>query len=135
FPLILLVARRYRLRAAVSATLAAVLATHMLATSFAGLDKLNGLLPQFLGLFVLGVLAARATVVPAPDWLGRALAAGVVVIAGVFLTLAVTAGSTAMVEHFFGVDLLVGTGFAMLLGLLAGGSAPPLRRLFAARPL
>ena len=57
FPLILLLGRRTSIGTAVSLTAVAVLLAHA-AASFGGpLDKIDGLTPQFLALFALGVFA------------------------------------------------------------------------------
>ena len=135
FPLILWLGRRYGMRAAVAVTLILVLLAHAAAVNVSSLARIDQLLPQFLGLFVLGVVAARATVFPPSRLARRVVGAGSAALAAGFVGVAATVGPTWVVDHFFSVDLAVGGATAGLLLLMAAGSARPGRRFFGSRPL
>ena len=135
FPLILWLGRRYGLRLAVGVTLVAAVLAHAAAQTVPHLARLDQLLPQFLGLFVLGVVAARATVSPPTPLVRRLLMLGAAALAGTFVALAATVGPTWVTGHFFGIDLLVGGAAAGLLALMAAGAARPARQVFGSRPL
>jgi len=135
FPLVLLVSRRFGTRWAVGGSLAAVLTVYLLSQTGPTLAKLDRLLPQFFGLFVLGVLAAKATVAPPSPALRRLLTAALGGLSVVVVGLCVVEGSAWVVDQFFWMDLLVGAATAVLLGLLAAGSAVPARAVLGSRPL
>ena len=112
FPLILLVALRTRMVVAVALTLVAVVAAHLLAGSVSVLSKIDHVSPQFLALFGFGVLAAWSAHHGVPRWVARLLAPGTALVFATFVTLAIVQGSPWMTNHWFGVDLLFGTGVA-----------------------
>lgn len=134
FPLILLLARRTGMRAAVAATVSIVLLVQAVAGLGSPFSKLHHLTPQFLALFALGVLAVK---------LGRceqvarrrrsltalALAAFALVAAG-----AVIGGSEWMVSRYFWVDLLFGAGVACAMAAMHGGGWARLRAILSSRP-
>lgn len=134
FPLVLLVARRFGLRWAVLLSGVAVLLAHGLAREVPALARLDQLLPQFFGLFVLGVAAARATARPPSPEVAQAVAAGTAGLFAAFVGYAAVAGSPTVVAHYFWIDLLVGAAAAGLLATMAAGAAP-VRRFFGSRPL
>jgi peptidoglycan/LPS O-acetylase OafA/YrhL len=135
FPLILLVARRTAVVTAVLMTALVVILAHE-AAGFGGLlDKINGLTPEFLALFALGVLAV---------WIGRGdrahafrrpLAVVALLTLGSFVALAAVQGSEWMVARYFWIDLLFGTGVASLLALIHAGGLRHARRFLASRAL
>ncbi|HEV7657194.1 MAG TPA: acyltransferase family protein [Mycobacteriales bacterium] len=135
FPLVLLVARRFGLRWAVLLSGVAVLVVHVAAKEVGALARLDQLLPQFFGLFVLGVAAARVTVVPPSPRVTRLIAAGSAGAFAAFVGYAAKAGSPTVVAHYFWIDLLVGAAAAGMLATMAAGLAAPLRAFFGSRPL
>jgi peptidoglycan/LPS O-acetylase OafA/YrhL len=121
FPLILLVALRLRMVAAVALTAIAVILAHQLAAAdpasvFAKIDHLS---PQFLALFAFGVLASWAAHRELPRAVRPLVAAACGAGLAGFVTLAVTQGSTWMANHWFWVDMLFGVIVAGLLLLTA----------------
>ena len=133
FPLILLLARRTSIGAAVLITAVAVLLAHVAAGLGGPLHKISAFTPQFLALFALGALAV---------WLGSGdraqrmrppLAAVALIALGSFLALAATRGSEWVVARFFWMDLLFGVGIASVLALMYTGAAVPGRRLLESR--
>jgi peptidoglycan/LPS O-acetylase OafA/YrhL len=135
FPLILLVARRTSLVTAVTLTAAVVLVAHAAAGLNGALDKINGLTPQFLALFALGVLAVWLGRADRAERLRRPLAAVVLLAFGSFVLLAAIQGSEWVVPRFFWIDLLFGAGVAAMLTLMYAGRIVPAHRLFASRAL
>jgi peptidoglycan/LPS O-acetylase OafA/YrhL len=133
FPLILLLARRTAVGAAVLATVAAVLLAHAAAGLGGPLHKIDGLTPQFLALFALGVLAVRLGGGDHAATLRRPLAAVVVGALGAFLLLAAKQGPEWVVAHFFWTDLLFGAGVAGALALIHAGGLAPARRVLSSR--
>jgi peptidoglycan/LPS O-acetylase OafA/YrhL len=133
FPLILLVARKRSLEAAVGLTVGAVLVGHLLARFGMPFRKIDDLTPQFLALFALGILAVSLGRNDGRVNLRRALGAISVAILAAFVVFAVVAGPEWMVAHYFYVDLVVGAGVACLVGTILMGGAGWARRLFASR--
>lgn len=135
FPAVLLIGRKFGLRAAAGVSVVSVLVAHLVAAEVPALERLNHLTPQLFALFCLGVLAASATTGPlAPAQRGRlaAVASGT----GLLLVVAAaTLGSRTLVQAYFWVDLGVGCGVAACLAVLAAGGFPRLRGVLARRPL
>jgi peptidoglycan/LPS O-acetylase OafA/YrhL len=131
FPLILLLARRISLEAAVAATAAVVLGAHFLARTGAPFDKLDHLTPQFLALFAFGVLAMGAA--RRGQWVRRGFAAVAIATIGAVVLGAAVQGSTWLVPRYFWVDLVFGTGIACVLGVMYMGGAQWLRGALTSR--
>jgi peptidoglycan/LPS O-acetylase OafA/YrhL len=135
FPLILLVGRKWSLKAAVILTIVAVLIAHTVAGLGTPFSKLDELTPQFLALFALGVLAVKlggtGENAKLSRWLGGlALAALLAVVASAILH-----GSEWMVAHFFYVDLVFGLFVVCALYLLFTGGAVAARRPLTSRKM
>jgi peptidoglycan/LPS O-acetylase OafA/YrhL len=135
FPLILLVGRRTSVVTAVLITAVAVLLAHAAAGLGGPLDKINGLTPQFLALFALGVLAVWLGGGDRVETLRRPLAGVALGALGSFVLLAATQGSEWIVARFFWMDLLFGVGVAGVLALIHAGGVVPARRMLASRAL
>jgi peptidoglycan/LPS O-acetylase OafA/YrhL len=131
FPLILWLAAKRSLEVAVGCTVAVVLVAHVAAGLGGPFGKIDGLMPQFLALFALGVLAVKLGHRGGNPILRRRLGA---VALGACLAVAAGAiiqGSEWMVDNFFSVDLVFGLGVACALYVLFTGGAGPARRLLA----
>jgi peptidoglycan/LPS O-acetylase OafA/YrhL len=133
FPLILWLAAKRSLEAAVACTIAVVLIAHTMAGLDGPFAKIDDLMPQFLALFALGVLAVKlgraGGNAKLRRWLGAlALVAFTAIVAG-----AIIQGSEWMVDHFFTVDLVFGLAAACALYVLFTGGAAPARRLLTSR--
>jgi peptidoglycan/LPS O-acetylase OafA/YrhL len=135
FPLILLLGRRTSIVTGVSITVVVVILAHAAAGLGGLLDKINGLTPQFLGLFALGVLAVWIGTDDRAERLRRPLAGVAVGALGAFVLLAATHGSEWVVAKFFWMDLLFGAGVASLLALMYAGWVVPARRVLTSRAL
>jgi peptidoglycan/LPS O-acetylase OafA/YrhL len=135
FPLILLVGRRTSVVTAVSITAVAVLLAHAAAGLGGPFEKINGLTPQFLALFALGVLAVWLGRGDRPERLRRPLAGVALATLGSFVLLAATQGSEWMVARYFWMDLLFGVGAASLLAVTYAGGLASARRVLASRAL
>jgi peptidoglycan/LPS O-acetylase OafA/YrhL len=140
FPLILLLAWRWSMVAAVAVTTATVLVAHELAVhGGSAAAKIGHLSPQFLALFAFGVLASWKANGPwaatAPRW-ARPAVWGVTVaaFAGV-VALAQVKGSPWMTQNWFSVDLLFGVAVAGGLYLAANTTSPLRDRTLGSRPL
>jgi peptidoglycan/LPS O-acetylase OafA/YrhL len=133
FPVILLVARKKGLGAAVGLTLGVVVAGHLLAQLGAPFKKIDDLTPQFLALFALGILAVSLGRSARHANLRRPLGAISLMILAAFVVFAVVAGPEWMVAHYFYVDLVVGAGVACLVATILMGGAAWARRLLASR--
>jgi peptidoglycan/LPS O-acetylase OafA/YrhL len=129
FPLILLLARWTSLGKAVLLTALAVLAAHFVAGMGGPFEKIDGLTPQFLALFALGVLAVRlgSENLTATHRRGLGTLAAAAFVAFAFL--AATQGSEWMVARFFWMDLLFGLGVACALAVMYSGGSAPARSL------
>src|SRR4029077_14972502 len=100
---------------AVASTAVVVILAHA-AAGFGGLlHKINGLTPQFLALFALGVLAVWIGAGDRIQRLRRPLAGVAVGALGAFVLLAATKGSEWAAAKLFWMDLLFGVGVASLL--------------------
>jgi peptidoglycan/LPS O-acetylase OafA/YrhL len=120
FPLILVLARRTSIRAAVATTVVAVLIAHVLSVSGGALlAKIGHLSPQFLALFAMGVLAAWTANSEQPRAGRRLVTATTLAAFAAVVTLALTKGSPWMTAHWFSVDILFGTAVAGALLLTA----------------
>jgi peptidoglycan/LPS O-acetylase OafA/YrhL len=133
FPLILWLGAKRGLEAAVACTVVVVLIAHLLAGLGGPFGKIDGLMPQFLALFALGVLAVklghRGGNPKLQRWLGAlAVAAFLTVVAG-----AIVQGSEWMVANFFSVDLVFGLGVACALYVLFTGGGVSSRRVLTSR--
>ena len=133
FPLILLLARRTSIGAAVLITAVAVLMAHVAAGLGGPLHKISALTPQFLVLFALGTLAVRLGSGDRAQTMRRPLAAVALIALGSFLALAATRGSEWVVARFFWTDLLFGLGIASVLALIYPGAPVAGRRVLESR--
>jgi peptidoglycan/LPS O-acetylase OafA/YrhL len=124
FPLVLWLARRRSVEAAVAATVGVVLVAHAVARIGPPFDKLDHLTPQFLALFALGILAVHLGRGARAARLRRPLGALALVVFAAVVLLAAVQGSEWMVARYFAVDLAFGLATACLLcTLYAGGAA------------
>lgn len=129
FPLLLLLCRRRGRVAVASLAATTVIGLHLLSAVVPTVGKLDRFTPQFLVLFVLGMVAATL-----PVRSGRTAAyLGGGGFAAVVVWLAV-AGPRSAVSAYFWVDLAVGAATAALFVALAGGRLRALRRVLSARP-
>jgi len=105
---------------------------HVLARWVPALTLLDRFTPQFLALFVLGMVAtAAARSINAPRyaaWAGQALFF-------LFFLGCVAFGSRTIVEQYFWIDLLVGAATTLVFIAIMGGRLNPVRKVLAARPL
>jgi peptidoglycan/LPS O-acetylase OafA/YrhL len=124
FPLVLWLARRRSVEAAVAATVGVVLVAHAVARIGPPFDKIDHLTPQFLALFALGILAVHLGRGARAARLRRPLGALALVVFAAVVLLAAVQGSEWMVARYFAVDLAFGLATACLLcTLYAGGAA------------
>jgi peptidoglycan/LPS O-acetylase OafA/YrhL len=109
----------------VSATVAVVILSEVVAGVGSPFNKIHHLSAQFLALFALGVLVVKLGQGETGEKLRRPLTVlGAAILAGVAV-LAVVKGSVWMVNGYFWVDLVFGLGIACLMtAMLAGGLAP-----------
>ena len=105
---------------------------HVLARWVPALTLLDRFTPQFLALFVFGMVAtAAARSINAPRyaaWAGQALFF-------LFFLGCVAFGSRTIVEQYFWIDLLVGAATTLVFIAIMGGRLNPVRKVLAARPL
>jgi peptidoglycan/LPS O-acetylase OafA/YrhL len=136
FPLILLLALRVRMIAAVALTAVAVILAHLLAVSDSAgvLAKIEHLAPQFLALFAFGVLACWMAHQEPARPLRRAVAACTGAGFAGFVALALTQGSVWMAGHWFVVDMFFGTVVAGMLLLVATTERPWKAATLGSRP-
>lgn len=134
FPVILWVARRWSLMAAVTLTVSVVVGAHVLADTVSAFDGIHHLSPQFLALFAMGVLAAKAVTVSPTRIQRRRLAATCIAILIAFVVAANTAGSAWIVDQYFWIDLVFGIATASFLAVVTAGGFPTARRLLGSRP-
>jgi peptidoglycan/LPS O-acetylase OafA/YrhL len=133
FPVILWLARKRGVEAAVAATVGLVGVAHLVAQVGPPFDKIDHLTPQFLALFALGVLAAHVGRGDPAARVRRPLGAVALVVLAAFGLLAVVAGSEWMVARYFFVDLGFGVAVACLLCTLCAGGATRVRRVLSSR--
>lgn len=133
FPVLLLLGRWFGMPLAVLLAGVVVLGAHALASTGPPLDAINQLMPQFLLLFSLGVLAVRLGRGDRAAARRRPLGALAAACFAAFVVLALAQGSEWMVARFFWVDLLFGMGVASLLAVAYAGGVAPLRRVLASR--
>jgi peptidoglycan/LPS O-acetylase OafA/YrhL len=133
FPLILWLGAKRSLEAAVACTVAVVLIAHIMAGLGGPFGKIDGLMPQFLALFALGVLAVKLGQTGGNAKLRRRLGALAVVACLAVVAGAIVQGSEWMVDHFFSVDLVFGLGAACALYVLFTGGAGSAHRVLASR--
>ncbi|GIH91038.1 acyltransferase family protein [Planobispora siamensis] len=131
FPLLLWWHRRFSARTLIFSVLAVVIVSQYLSLAFDVLSPIQGLTPQFLALFVFGMVAADVLSGPPRPrrWALAGAAAGTVVL----VAWAWIAGSPAMVANFFWVDLAAGVCTALLLAGLVHARSSRLRSLFETR--
>jgi peptidoglycan/LPS O-acetylase OafA/YrhL len=133
FPVILWVARRRGVPAAVALTVAAAAGAHLLARLGPPLDKIDHLTPQFLALFALGILAVHLGHGDRAQRLRRPLGAAALAAFAAVAGLALVQGSEWVVARFFYVDLVFGLAAACLLCVMYGGGAAWIRRALGSR--
>ena len=133
FPVILWLGRKLRIEAAVALTVAAALIAHGVARLGAPLRKIDGLTPQFLALFALGILAVKLGQAGADARLRRALSALAIASIMAFVAAAVGEGSQWIVGRYFYVDLDVGLAVACALCVLFAGGVPVACRVLGSR--
>ena len=133
FPVILWVARRRSLEAAVALTVGVVVIGHVLARLGGPFHKIDDLTPQFLALFALGILAVSLGRSDRRVNLARPLGAISLAIFVAFVVFAVAEGPEWMVAHYFYVDVVFGVGVACLVATILVGGAGWARRLLASR--
>jgi peptidoglycan/LPS O-acetylase OafA/YrhL len=132
FPVILLVGRRFGLKAAVLLTVATVLVAHLVAGLGAPLDKIDHLSPAFLALFALGVLAVQLSRGGTTRRFRVALVTTASLALGFVLVAAALEGSEWLVGRYFYVDLVFGLGIACIVCALHAGLLSPVRRVLSA---
>src|SRR5215210_1186968 len=133
FPLILWLARRRGVEAAVAVTVAVVLVAHAVARLGPPFDKIDHLTPQFLALFALGILAVHLGRGDRAAHVRRPVAALALAVFAAVVLLAAVQGSEWMVARYFAVDLAFGLATACLLCTLSAGGAAWIRRLLGSR--
>jgi peptidoglycan/LPS O-acetylase OafA/YrhL len=133
FPLVLWLARRRSVEAAVAATVGVVLVAHAVARIGPPFDKIDHLTPQFLALFALGILAVHLGRGARAACLRRPLAALAAAAFAAVVLLAAVQGSEWMVARYFAVDLAFGLATACLLCALYAGGAAWVGRLLGSR--
>jgi peptidoglycan/LPS O-acetylase OafA/YrhL len=131
FPLILWLARRTNFGTSVLCTIAVVLIARELTQLGSPLNKINHLTPQFLALFAMGVLAVHLGGDGRATKLRRPLTAAGLIAVGAFVAVAVIEGSVWVVDRYFWIDLLFGTGIACMLAVMHGGGAARARHILA----
>ncbi len=131
FPLILWLARRTNFGTSVLCTIAVVLIARELTQLGSPLNKINHLTPQFLALFAMGVLAVHLGADGRAAKLRRPLTAAGLIAVGAFVAVAVIEGSVWVVDRYFWIDLLFGTGIACMLAVMHGGGAARTRHVLA----
>jgi peptidoglycan/LPS O-acetylase OafA/YrhL len=131
FPLILWLARRTNFGTSVLCTIAVVLIARELTQLGSPLNKINHLTPQFLALFAMGVLAVHLGADGRAAKLRRPLTAAGLIAVGAFVAVAVIEGSVWVVDRYFWIDLLFGTGIACMLAVMHGGGAARARHVLA----
>ncbi|MGE3619497.1 MAG: acyltransferase family protein [Acidimicrobiia bacterium] len=134
FPLLLWMTRRWGQRWMVAATTVAVVGIYVAATEVGGFfEKFLRFSPQYLLLFVFGVVAARALRSSAV----RPGAAPVTAVVGsIAVLLLLCLGSpSSLVEQFFWVDLAFGFVCAVWLFAMATGSFPRASAVLSLRPM
>ena len=131
FPLILWLARRTNFGTSVLCTIAVVLIARELTQLGSPLNKINHLTPQFLALFAMGVLAVHLGGDGRATKLRRPLTAAGLIAVGAFVALAVIEGSVWVVDRYFWIDLLFGTGIACMMAVMHSGGAARARHILA----
>jgi peptidoglycan/LPS O-acetylase OafA/YrhL len=131
FPLILWLARRTNFGTSVLCTVAVVLIARELTQLGSPLNKINHLTPQFLALFAMGVLAVHLGADGRAVKLRRPLTAAGLIAVGAFVAVAVIEGSVWVVDRYFWIDLLFGTGIACMMAVMHGGGAARARHALA----
>ncbi len=131
FPLILWLARRTNFGTSVLCTIAVVLIARELTQLGSPLNKINHLTPQFLALFAMGVLAVHLGADGRAAKLRRPLTAAGLIAVGAFVAVAVIEGSVWVVDRYFWIDLLFGTGIACMMAVMHGGGAARARHVLA----
>jgi peptidoglycan/LPS O-acetylase OafA/YrhL len=134
FPVILWLGRKRSIEVAVALTVVAALLAHEAAGLGSPLGKIDGLTPQFLALFALGILAVNLGRAGAGPRLQRRLLALALVAFIAFVAAAIVHGSEWMVDRYFYVDLVFGVAVACVLCVLFTGGVPAARRVLASRP-
>jgi peptidoglycan/LPS O-acetylase OafA/YrhL len=132
FPVILWLGRKWSIEAAVVLAVAAALLAHAAARLGGPLEKVDGLTPQFLALFALGVLAVKLGH-DGGHRLRRPLGAIALVAPLAVVVAALLRGSAWMVDRYFYVDLVAGLAVACLLCLLFMGGLTVGRRVLGSR--
>jgi peptidoglycan/LPS O-acetylase OafA/YrhL len=135
FPLILLLGRKWSLKAAVILTIVAVLIAHMVAGLGTPFSKLDELTPQFLALFALGVLAVKLGGIGENAKLSRWLGALALTSLLAVIASAILRGPEWMVAHFFYVDLVFGLFVACALCVFFTGGAVAPRGILTSRKM
>ncbi|WP_307845195.1 acyltransferase [Planomonospora sp. ID67723] len=119
FPLLLWWARRFGAAGlAVTVTLT-VVGSQYLSLAIPLFAPLQNLVPQFLALFVFGMVGAEALRRTPSIRASRAMLSAAAAGAALFVAWAWSAGSAAVVEHYFWIDLGVGVLSVFLLAGLA----------------
>ena len=131
FPLILWLARRTNFGTSVLCTIGVVLTARELTQLGSPLSKINHLTPQFLALFAMGVLAVHLGGDGRAMKLRRPLATAGLIAVGAFVALAVIEGSVWVVDRYFWIDLLFGTGIACMMAVMHSGGAARARHILA----
>ena len=134
FPVILWLGRRRSIETAVALAVVAALIAHGVAGLGSPLSKIDGLTPQFLALFALGVLAVKLGRAGADLRVRRPLCVLALVAFIVFVVAAIAEGSAWMVDRYFYVDLIFGVAVACVLCVLFTGGVPAARRILASPP-
>jgi peptidoglycan/LPS O-acetylase OafA/YrhL len=139
FPALLLMYRRWSPPVATALTTAGVIGVYLLATNIDGFQKLLQLIPQFLALFVFGMLAAGVTRPDRRERWARVPWGLIALVTGVALVVVIiVVGSEEIVAQYFWVELALGVTVASLLAALAspspGAGTAVVRRALEARP-
>jgi peptidoglycan/LPS O-acetylase OafA/YrhL len=134
FPLLLLIRRRAGAAVLLAVVTVPVLVIGLRNPDVSTVDRLTGLTPQLVPLFVMGMLGAGVTAAGKRTrripWHWLAVLAAV---PAVLLILA--EGSVWTVHHYFWVDLVAGPALALLLAAVATRPTAPLVRLLTTKPL
>ena len=133
FPLILLLARKTNLSTAVFCAVLLVVAAQAMAGLGSPLNKIHHFSAQFLALFAVGVLAVQLGNDDRAVKLRRPLTAAGVAALAILLLLAILEGSVWVVNRYFWIDIIFGSGIACLMALMLGGGLPRARRVLASR--
>jgi peptidoglycan/LPS O-acetylase OafA/YrhL len=133
FPLILWLAMKRSVEAAVGLTLGAVVVAHFVARIGPPFDKIDHVTPQFLALFAFGVLAVHLGRGERAAAVRRPLGAIALAIFLAMVAFAIVEGPEWMVSRYFYVDLAFGLASACLLCTMCAGGAAWIRRVLGSR--